>query len=107
MYMFVTGERPSGIGKMFALSRTPAMAAPAWTFPIRGSFSRQSSVRPKLTSWEFQLRSVKPRKYAKSCSRLCMANRLTAAAESSHVAPGAPGVGSHCPTFQSFVHGNR
>src|SRR5687767_12796782 len=105
MYMLVMGDRPSGIGYMLALSRTPA-GAPAWLSPMTGSFSRQVSVRPKLTSWPFQLRSVKPRKYDQSCMRLCATNRFVTAAESSQVAPGAPGVGLQSPLNQSFDHSN-
>jgi hypothetical protein len=36
-----------------------------------------------------------------------MAKRFTVAAESSHVDPGAPGVGSQSRVNQSFVHGNE
>ena len=39
--------------------------------------------------------------------RLCATNRFVTAAESSHVAPGAPGVGSQSPVNQSFVHEYR
>ena len=60
MYMFVKAVKPSGIGNMFALSRAPA-STPACALPTTGSFSRQVSVNPKLTSWAFQLRSVKPK----------------------------------------------
>ena len=82
MYMFVTDETPSGSVDMFALSRV-VVWAPDWTSPIRGSPSCQASVFPKLLDWAFQFCSVNPRKYEKSCMRLCITNRFTAAALSS------------------------
>ena len=57
--MLVIDDEPSGSVAMFALSRTPT-AAPAWTSPTTGSFSRKGSVRPKFESWELKFSSVKP-----------------------------------------------
>ena len=105
--MFVIDETPSGSVIMFALSRV-VVAAPDCTSPTSGSFSRLSSVSPKLLACAFQFCSVNPRKYAQSCRRLCITNRFTAAAESSYVEPGTGGVaGLHCRVFQLFVHGNE
>src|SRR5262245_52184777 len=105
--MFVIDEAPSGSVIMFALSRV-AVRAPDCTSPTSGSFSCLSSVRPKLKAWALKFCSVNPRKYAQSCIRLWSTNRLTVAAESSHVAPGAPfGVGSQLSLYHEFVHGNE
>jgi hypothetical protein len=57
--MLVIDDEPSGSVAMFALSRT-ATAAPAWTSPTTGSFSRKASVSPKFDSCELKLSSVKP-----------------------------------------------
>src|SRR2546423_5843984 len=89
--MFVIDETPSGSVIMFALSRV-VVAAPDCTSPTSGSFSRLSSVSPKLLACAFQFCSVNPRKYAQSCRRLCITDRITAPAESSHVEPGTGGV---------------
>ena len=96
---------------MFALFRPlygcggagPPEIAPDWTLPQ--SPSSWSVPGRTLTNWAFQRASSKPRWYDQSCIRLCAMNRFTVAAESSQVAPGAPGVGSQSPFSQSFVHG--
>ena len=73
-----------------------------------GSFSWKSGVNPKLLACALKFCSVNPRKYAKSCMRLCITNRFTAAAASSYVEPGTGGVaGLHCRLFQSFVQPNE
>src|SRR4051812_23787383 len=114
--MFVIDDVPSGSVIMFALSRTgpPAcggIVAPDCVSPITGSFSRVASVRPKFEFCEFQLSSVKPRLYAKSCMRVCCTKRFVTAAETSKLLPttkfvpyGVPG--SQSLANHSFVHGN-
>src|ERR1700709_2817677 len=110
--MLVIDDEPAGSVDMVALLRDwaetfgGAAAAPAWTSPSTGSFSRNGSVRPKFDSWELKLSSVKPSRYAKSCIRLWTVKRFTAAAETSRLLPTTRGrPGPQSSLNHSLVHG--
>ena len=77
---------PSAGVNWFALSRDrksggPPTTPPACALPCSESIS--APPRAALNSCMFQFASVKPSRYAKSCIRLCIANRFARAASMS------------------------
>src|SRR5262245_63558387 len=110
--MFVVDVWPSGRVPMFALSRPlndgkPPLTAPACALPVTGSLPKNGAGVLKLLTWPFHVDSVKPRKYAQSCIRSCIAFRFATAAEMSLLTPGCvSSAGLHPDVNQAFVHGN-
>src|SRR5262249_37864783 len=106
--MFDVGDMPSGGEFWFALSRDwngggPPTMPPFWALPCSGSFP--SPPRPKLLTWAFHVASVNPSLYAKSCMRLCIANRFASAASMSLRAADVNVLGSHPVVCHWFVQG--
>src|SRR5262245_4397592 len=97
---------------MFALSRRahaaqPPQPAPACALAVTGSLPKNGAGVLKLLTWAFHVDSVKPRKYAQSCIRSCIAFRFATAAEMSLLTPGCVScAGLHPDVNQAFVHGN-
>src|SRR5262249_40401722 len=105
--MFEVGEVPSGGEFWLALSRDwncggPPTIPPFFAFPCSGS----PPVPPlaKSLTWALKADSVNPSLYAKSCIRLCIANRLASAASMSFLAAEVNALGSQLEVSHWFVH---
>src|SRR3954470_14180910 len=103
MYMFVTGCMPSGGVAWLALLRVVWVAAPCCALPR--SASAPFPYADALVFCRFQVASVKPRWYAQSCIRLCMANRFAVAASTSTSSGELSPAGSHLVAAHWLVNG--